>query len=474
MPHDYRSQEKRPEKPPSFRRPMLISLILFGMLFLVGSNFMTKEEETKESTSLELPTPFTNTEQNTKTVTSTPQKNNPKTSETPQKRESKPQAKDNGPSFVSDGISEWETIAIEHGDNLSVIFERLGLSAAQLQYVVQHEEWRQAFEQLYAGQTLEFLIDEQKNLRALRYEISPQEALLLTRKEGNEFISEWITAPVETQLAFANVVIDSSLFLSGQAAGLNDHLIMQIVDVFAWDIDFVLDMREGDQFTLLYEEYYVEGVRVGTGPIIAITFNGARTTLSAIRYVDPQGRTSYFTPEGLNMRKAFIRNPVDFTRISSHFNLKRRHPVLQTIRAHRGTDYAAPVGTPIKAAGDGKIIDMTYNDSYGYYIEIQHGSQYQTLYAHMTRFAKNLKLGSTVSQGQVIGYVGSTGLATGPHLHYEFRVNGVHRDPLKIELPSAQPIAKSEKAAFLTHASDLMKQLSFYQTQWQQLNDISV
>ncbi len=228
-------------------------------------------------------------------------------------------------------------------------------------------------------------------------------------------------------------------------------------------MDFALDIRKGDSFSVVYEEEYLDGNKYQDGNILAARFTNQGRTFTALRYTDSKGNTGYFTPEGRSMRKAFLRTPVEFARISSHFNLKRRHPVLHRIRAHKGTDYAAPRGTPIRSAGDGKIIHAGRKGGYGNVVIIKHGNRYTTLYAHMKGFSRGIKRGRYVKQGQTIGYVGSSGLATGPHLHYEFRVNGAPKDPVRVKLPQAEPIKRSERARFEEFAKTLMAQLEVYE-----------
>jgi murein DD-endopeptidase MepM/ murein hydrolase activator NlpD len=242
---------------------------------------------------------------------------------------------------------------------------------------------------------------------------------------------------------------------------MSDKLVMSLAGIFAWDVDFVLDIRKGDDYYVVYEEIYQDGKYVTSGDIVAAEFNNNGRTFRAVRYVDSDGRTDYYTPEGRSLRKAFIRAPVDFTRISSAFNPNRRHPILNTIRAHKGVDYAAPSGTPIKAAGDGKIIFRGRKGGYGNCVIIQHGGNITTLYAHMSKFAK-AGLNSRVRQGDTIGYVGHTGLATASHLHYEYRLNGVHRNPRTVPLPQADPIKEEYRADFLAKAEPLLSELQHY------------
>jgi murein DD-endopeptidase MepM/ murein hydrolase activator NlpD len=235
---------------------------------------------------------------------------------------------------------------------------------------------------------------------------------------------------------------------------------MQLSEIFAWDIDFALNLRKNDQITVVYEKLFVDDKEIGTGNIISAEFVNQGHSYTAVRFEDVQGNASYFSPDGKSMRKPFLRTPVNFARISSHFNLKRRHPVLNRIRAHKGVDYAAKTGTPVKTTGDGKIIYRGRKGGYGRVVIVQHGKSYRTLYAHLSNYRKGQKVGSRVKQGQTIGYIGKSGLATGPHLHYEFRVNGVHRNPLTVKLPHTDPIKKSLLAEFKKQTQPLIAQLN--------------
>ena len=224
---------------------------------------------------------------------------------------------------------------------------------------------------------------------------------------------------------------------------------MRLVAIFGWDIDFALDIRKGDSFTILYEEQYKNGVKVAEGPIIAAEFINQGKAIRAIRYSENNERNDYYDANGDAMRKAFLRTPVDFfSRISSRFSLGRKHPVLNKIRAHKGVDYAAATGTPVRATGDGVIVFAGKNGGFGRTIKLKHGGTYSTVYAHLRRIAKNIRRGKKVKQGQIIGYVGQSGLATGPHLHYEFQIHGVHRNPLTVKLPKVKAIAKENLTEF--------------------------
>jgi murein DD-endopeptidase MepM/ murein hydrolase activator NlpD len=273
--------------------------------------------------------------------------------------------------------------------------------------------------------------------------------ILKVSKKGNEFITEKLNIKLDSIIKNANGTINDSLFLSGQKAGLSDNLIMRLVAIFGWDIDFALDIRKGDSFTILYEEQYKNGVKVAEGPIIAAEFINQGKAIRAIRYSENNERNDYYAANGDAMRKAFLRTPVDFfSRISSRFSLGRKHPVLNKIRAHKGVDYAAATGTPVRATGDGIITFAGKNGGFGRTIKLKHGGTYNTVYAHLRRIAKNIRRGKKVKQGQIIGYVGQSGLATGPHLHYEFQIHGVHRNPLTVKLPKVKAIAKENMPEF--------------------------
>jgi len=263
----------------------------------------------------------------------------------------------------------------------------------------------------------------------------------------------------EIKLTTATAAITRSLFVDGQNAGLSDAIIMRLTEIFGWDIDFALDLRKNDRFSVIYEEIYKGEELIKQDRILAAEFVNRGKRFRAVLYTFDHGRSAYYSDRGEAMRKAFLRTPVNFTRISSRFNLRRKHPILNTIRAHRGVDYAAPSGTPVRATADGRIKFVGRNGGYGRTVEMHHGEIYSTLYAHLSRYARGMKRGKSVTQGQIIGYVGKSGLATGPHLHYEFRVHGVHRNPLTVNLPKADPIEKKYLRDFQEQAKPLLAQL---------------
>jgi murein DD-endopeptidase MepM/ murein hydrolase activator NlpD len=311
---------------------------------------------------------------------------------------------------------------------------------------------------IYPGQTLRVLTDDESGLLKLEYQIDKLNLMEVHRTGDGFEISTTYHAP-ERHVTNAIGYINSSLFLAAQKAGLSDNMTMELANIFGWDIDFALDIRKGDKFVVLYDELYLEGEKVGEGHILAATFINQGKTYQAVRYTDKSGDTEYYSPDGKNMRKAFLRTPVEYTRISSGFSLGRKHPILNRIRAHKGVDYAAPTGTPVKTTANGKIIFRGKKGGYGNAIIVQHGNKYSTLYGHLSRFRSGLSTGSRIKQGQVIGYVGMTGLATGPHLHYEFRVDGVHRNPLTVKLPDAEPLNKVDLADFRQKAVSMIGKL---------------
>ena len=354
---------------------------------------------------------------------------------------------------AAEAAINWIDIDIKRGDNMANIFKRRGLSPRDLHEILNSHELATALKQLLPGQTISLQIDD-GYLLALKFDLDLTQTLLV-RKQAGAYTSEIITVELETRVKQAQGVINDSLFLAGQDAGLPDKLIMQLIDIYGWDIDFRLDIRKGDSFRVIYEEKYKHREKVAEGPVLAAEFNNRDRQIRAARYEHDNGRVDYYTPEGTNLRKAFLRNPLNFSRISSHFNLRRKHPVLNRIRAHKGVDYAAATGTPIKATGDGTIQHIGNKGGYGKTIIVNHGGKYSTLYAHLSRYRKGMKRGRSVKQGQVIGYVGKTGLATGPHLHYEFRVNGRHHNPLTVKLPDAENVPAVELGSFRIQSSYL-------------------
>ena len=269
---------------------------------------------------------------------------------------------------------------------------------------------------------------------------------VLTIKNG-DFSFEKKRDNLERIVQFREFVISDSLYSSGKKAYVPDSVLGDLIYIFGWDIDYAFDIRNGDKVKILYEDIFSNGKLISNGDILAAEFTNKGTEIAVIRFTQ-RGRKDYYTIDSSNVRKAFLRTPIEFARISSHYNPNRKHPILNTIRAHKGTDYAAKTGTPVNATGDGVIKSAQYSNSYGNYIDIMHFNKYMTRYAHLNGFADGIRKGAKVIQGQTIGYVGSTGLATGPHLHYEFHIDGKHTDPVKVEPPNAQSINSYNKKYF--------------------------
>jgi murein DD-endopeptidase MepM/ murein hydrolase activator NlpD len=353
---------------------------------------------------------------------------------------------------------QWKTHIIKSGESLSGIFSTLNLDKIALLKITHTNKTGKMLARISPGKTLKFRSDLNGQLEKLIYQKNIVESIVATRTEDH-FTVEIQSKDIERKLTSAHGTINDSFYLAGKKANLSEKLIMQMAEIFAWDIDFALNLRNGDKFTVLYEKLYVEDQEISGGEILAAEFVNRGQLYRAVRFKDAKGSSNYYTPDGKSLKKAFLRTPVPFARISSRFNLRRKHPVLNRIRAHKGVDYAANTGTPIKSTGDGKIIFRGRKGGYGNVVIVQHGKKYSTLYAHMSKFKRKQKIGSKVKQGQIIGYVGKTGLATGPHLHYEFRINGAHRNPLTVKLPKAAPIPKEIFAEFTQQTKQILAKL---------------
>ena len=348
-------------------------------------------------------------------------------------------------------------ITIQQGDTLEELFKKNDLDLGDLFEITNTDALTQDLKYLHPGDTLTVTHNNNRVISLIR-NLSLEKALLIDQ-EGNKFKSSLIDRNTKIKKRFGYGRIKTSLFDSAIENGLTEKLIMKLADILAWDIDFVYDIRVDDDFYVLFEEIWEDGKYITDGEIIALEFNNNGRIFQAIRYIDKNGLSNYFTPEGDNMSKAFLRAPLDFTRVSSNFNPNRKHPILNTIRAHRGVDYAAPKGTKIKASGNGKIIFKGIKSGYGNVIILQHGENITTLYAHMSGFNLTLKAGQRVKQNQVIGYVGSSGLATASHLHYEYRIDDIHKNPRTVELPQAQSVQNEYKEDFLVQSESIINQL---------------
>jgi murein DD-endopeptidase MepM/ murein hydrolase activator NlpD len=348
-------------------------------------------------------------------------------------------------------------VVVGRNDTLDRIFRRMALDQGDLQAIRNLPGIRQSIDFLRPGESIR-LSHNDRAITALSRKVSETETLKVVRQDDG-FAAQMISNPTETRLRTATATIDSSLFQAAESAGLADATTLRLASIFAWDIDFVMDLRDGDHFTAVYEEIYQDGKKVRDGEILAAEFVNDGRIYRALRYSADGGPGAYYTPQGQPLRKAFLRTPVEFTRISSAFNPHRLHPILNRIRGHMGTDYAAPAGTPVHAAGDGRVSFAGRRGGYGNAVMLAHSTSVTTLYGHMSRFAPHLRVGARVQQGDVIGYVGMTGLATGPHLHYEYLVNGVHKDPQRVQLPSAEPLRADQLRSFQNLSAPLLGRL---------------
>jgi murein DD-endopeptidase MepM/ murein hydrolase activator NlpD len=354
---------------------------------------------------------------------------------------------------------EWQTYSVRRGDTLGKIFNRFSVDIGLASRVAADKRGA-ILKKLLPGRKIWFGFNDGGKLVMLRYELDQLKELVVDfEKQGGFKVSER-EIPIETRERRASGVIGSSLFVSASKAGLSNRLIMDLVSIFGWEIDFALDIRSGDRFSIIYDELLENGETIGTGEIIAAEFVNQGRVYHAIRHVDDEGHREYFDLEGNSLRGTFLKTPMRVSRITSGFSKARYHPVLKKWRAHRGVDYGAPPGTPVLATGDGRVHFVGRNGGYGNTVVLKHGGQYSTLYAHLSGFKKGLGRGTDIQQGDVIGYVGSTGLVTGPHLHYEFRVNGKHRDPLSYETPKAAPIADRYRDNFLVRAQNLIEEIA--------------
>ena len=359
--------------------------------------------------------------------------------------------------LVTPAASPWVAVTIKSGDTLSSVFDASDLPVTDWVQIIRLGGDAHRLKQLRTGDVLQ-LRKGPEGVQELTYALDEARTLQISRTDSG-FESIVLAAEIEHRPTYAMGRITNSLYESGVAAGLPDKLIIELADIFGYDIDFVQDIRVGDRYTVIYEDLYKDGKKLRAGNVLAAEFVNQGNALRAVRYTDPQGNAGYYAAGGQSLRKAFLRTPLDVFRVSSNFSRGRFHPVLNRMRAHLGTDYAAGTGTPIKATGDGRVTFMGWNGGYGRAVVLKHGSSYETLYGHMSRFRSGLGYGSRVQQGQVIGYVGSSGLATGPHLHYEFRVNGVHRDPRKVVLPRATSLPRQHVEHFKASSTPLLTQL---------------
>lgn len=344
-------------------------------------------------------------------------------------------------------------VEIRSGDSLATIFKRVKQPQKTMLQIASSGDAAKIFTHLIPGRFLEFEVNKDNELVSLSYEQNQLTTVIAKLADDKSYYTSFEEKSKTTKSVYFEGQIDSNFWNAGVASGLNDTLIMNLANIFAWDVDFALDLRAGDSFYALVEQIYIEGEFVGHGDILAAEFINQDEVFTAVRNED--GR--YYTPDGDSMRKTFLRSPVNFKYISSNFSNRRFHPVQKKMKAHRGVDYAANTGTPVFAAGDGKVIKAGYDRYNGHHVFIEHGGGITTKYIHFSK--RKVRRGQKVKQGQVIGLVGSTGLAAGPHLHYEFLVNGVHRNPRTVSLPKANPLTGEKKEQFVTYAAERLSLL---------------
>ena len=341
---------------------------------------------------------------------------------------------------------DWQTVTVQSGDSLAAIFQRAGLGPAELHRLINADERAAQLQSIYPDDQIHFHVADDQ-LQGLRYALDQTETLVVDR-ENDAFQVSVERQSLETRIQRASGTVNQSLFVAGVEQGLSHGQIMRLMSILEWRVDFGRDVRAGDHFTVAYESYYVDDEHVRDGPIVAARYVNRGREIEAVRYTDPEGNTGYYDPQGENVRKAFMRRPVTNARISSSYDPNRRHPILGITRPHLGTDFAARTGTPVKATGSGRVVHAGRKGGYGHTVIIEHANRYRTLYAHMNGYASGISVGTRVEQGQTIGYVGSTGMSTGAHLHYEFIRSGEHRNPMRVDLPNGDPVAEAHMDDF--------------------------
>ena len=353
----------------------------------------------------------------------------------------------------------WREERVQRGDTIGSLLSRAGVDDAKALAFLRTDLRARALYQLKPGRPVRVATDGQGRLAALRF-VTPAGDLLAIERANDAFHASYEIAPESVRLTLTSGEIQSSLFAAADAVGLPDAVTVAVAELFAGDIDFLQDLRRGDHFSVLYETRYVEGEPVGTGRVVAAEFENRGVRLMAFLWKDADGNDAWYTLDGRNIRKAFLRSPMEFSRMTSGFSLARFHPILQTWRAHRGIDYAAPTGTPVRATADGVVATVGTQNGYGNVMVLRHQGAYSTLYAHLSRFSTHVGVGTRVRQGETIGFVGATGWATGPHLHYEFRVNDEARNPLDVAMPAAGPLPAEAFNAYLLQIEPLAQKLA--------------
>jgi len=353
----------------------------------------------------------------------------------------------------------WREERVQRGDTIGSLLARAGVVDADAMAWLSSDPDARPLYQLRPGRPVLVATNGEGRLAALRVATSATQVLAVSREAGR-LVAAVEPLRVDVRETFAAGEIGSSLFAATDAAGVPDAVTLAVAEMFGGDIDFLRDLRRGDRFAVVYETRVVDGEPTGAGKVLAAEFVNRGQTYRAFLWRHPDGQESYYTEDGRSSRKAFLRTPMEFTRMTSGFSLARFHPILQSWRAHKGVDYAAPVGTPVRATADGTVAFAGVQSGYGNVVVLQHHGAYSTLYAHLSRFAPRLRAGTTIRQGDTLGFVGATGWATGPHLHYEFRVAGAPRDPMTVALPNVIPLAPEHRAAFDARVAPLVRELA--------------
>ena len=446
----HRVVTRKPEKPS--RIWMLIALLVaFSLPYFLVKTFRDKPlKPTQQNVSLPKPTAKTAVHVQ-KTQTQTTQK----------ALHAKPEATLNSPSQATPPSEEWEIITTRKGDTLTDIFKRVGLSQKTLYAILHKNAHAKDLSVVKPNQQVQFLIQDGV-LEKMIYPLSTVKRLEIYRKD-ERYLSRLNSRKITTHNHYITATVKNSLYMTAKRNKIPYKLIQQMSHIFNWEMDFSRDVREGDHFTIVYKALFVENKQVGIGDIVAVTYNNRGRTFKAIHHVDKNGHYDYYTPEGKSLRKAFSRYPVKFSHISSPFSLSRNHPILKRRRPHKGVDLAATIGTPIRAIGDGRIKSIGPNNGYGNMITIEHNKTYTTVYAHMLKFRKGLSRGDVVKRDEIIGYVGQSGLATGPHCHFEFHINSVAKNPTTVDLPHAAPVPTHEMASFQSNSGILLAQMQLYE-----------
>ncbi len=362
----------------------------------------------------------------------------------------------------SEEESGWKNITTQSGDTLGKLFNQSGLSQQVLQAVLKNNPHAKQLTTLKPTQQLQFFIRD-NILEKIIFPINTTELLVVSRQHDGQYITKIKARAMDEHEEYLTATVRGSLYATAQRQKIPVKLIQQMLSLFTWEIDFSKEIQSGDQFSILYKAYYVDDTLVRTGEILAVSYRSHDKLHQAIRYVNEHGDVDYYTPQGNSMKKAFSRYPIRFSHISSTYSRARYHPVLKYSRPHKGVDLAAPIGTPIFATGDGRVQTIGHHNGYGNMIKINHSKMYASIYGHMLRFAKGLSKGDYVKRGQVIGYVGQSGLATGPHCHYEFHINQQPKNPTTVKLPRAAPISGHQMASFHMKANKMLASLKLFE-----------